>query len=57
MPCAQYYLFALLALIPLIQIFKKAGLAPYWILLLATPYAGLVLCTAILAFKKWPQGT
>lgn len=56
MPFAQYYLFALLAVVPLIQIFRRAGLKPYWVLLLAVPNAGLALCAAILALKKWPQG-
>jgi hypothetical protein len=52
----QYYVFALLALIPVVQIFDKAGFRPYWAFLLVVPHVGLILCAAVLALKKWPQG-
>lgn len=55
MPFAQYYLFVLLVLIPVIRIFERAGFRPYWALLLAVPDAGIILCSAILALKKWPE--
>jgi len=55
MPFAGYYLFALLALIPVTRIFERAGFRPYWALLLAIPDAGLVLCAALLALRKWPR--
>jgi hypothetical protein len=55
MPFAQYYLFVVLALIPAIRIFERAGFRPWWALLLAAPDVGFILCAAALALRKWPQ--
>jgi hypothetical protein len=53
---AQYYLFALIVLVPVVQIFDRAGFRPAWAVLLAVPGFGFILCAAVLALKKWPQG-
>jgi hypothetical protein len=55
MPFARYYIFSLLMAVPVARIFMRAGFRPYWVLLLAVPDAGLILCTALLALRKWPQ--
>ena len=49
-----YYIFAALVAFPVTLIFKKAGFSRWWALLLLVPDFGLILCTAVLAAKKWP---
>lgn len=53
-PLAQYYLFCLLAIVPVARIFMRAGFRPFWALLLAAPDIGFVLCLVVLAARKWP---
>lgn len=55
MPFAGYYIFAALAFIPMMRIFYRAGFQPCWVVLLAVPDIGLILCAALLAFRKWPE--
>jgi hypothetical protein len=52
-PLMMYYIFVLLAAVPVARIFMRAGFKPYWVLLLAVPDLGLVLCTLVLALGKW----
>ena len=46
---------SVLMLYPMIRIFKRAGLPPYFGVLVMTPYIGLFICFTILTFKKWPN--
>jgi hypothetical protein len=55
-PMVRYYIFALLALIPIVRIFDRAGFRAYWATLLVVPQVGFILCAVALALKKWPQG-
>ncbi len=52
-PFARYYLFCLLAVIPVVRIFMRAGFKPWWAVLLAVPDIGFILCTVFLALMKW----
>lgn len=51
---AYYYIFALLVAWPVARIFMRAGFAPLWAALLLVPAYGLILCTFVLAVRKWP---
>ena len=53
-PIYTYYVCALLLAIPVARIFMRAGFKPFWTALLLAPDAGLILCAALLAFRKWP---
>lgn len=55
-PLIKYYLFTLIIAVPVIRVLQRAGFKPYWALLLGVPDVGLILCTAVLALKKWPKG-
>ena len=55
LPFVKYYLFALAVCVPVGWIFRRAGFKPYWVALLGVPDIGLILCAALLAFRKWPQ--
>lgn len=46
---------SLCMLVPMIRIFKRAGLSPFWGFLIMVPYLGLFICFTILTFKKWPN--
>ena len=48
--------FALLCLYPLWRIFSRAGLSPWWSLLVLIPGLGFWLVGGLLAFKPWPNG-
>jgi hypothetical protein len=48
-----YYIFAALAVLPMARIYKRAGVTPYGVLLLAIPEAGLILSMVLLALTKW----
>ncbi|MEE8333290.1 MAG: hypothetical protein V3R85_05535 [Alphaproteobacteria bacterium] len=39
---------------PLWRIFRRAGLAPAWSLLIFVPVLGWLASTALLAFARWP---
>ena len=46
---------SLCMLVPMIRIFKRAGLSPFWGFLIMVPYLGLFICFTLLTFKKWPN--
>lgn len=48
-----YYFIALLTIIPLWRIFRRAGKAPALSLIVLVP-AGFLVCLGILAFSRWP---
>lgn len=54
-PLVQYYISVMLVMAPAVRIFIRAGLKPWFALLLLAPYAGYILCVACLAFMKWPR--
>jgi hypothetical protein len=49
-------LFSLLLIYPFWRIYRRAGLNPWYSLLVVLPYVGLPAAAAILAFQKWPNG-
>ena len=51
----QYYISAVLVAVPVMRILMRAGFKPFWAVLLVVPDIGLILCAALLAFRKWPQ--
>lgn len=53
-PIWAYYIAAALLMAPLVRIFMRAGLKPYFALLVLVPYVGYVLCAAALTFQRWP---
>ena len=53
-PLVTYFIFALTTIIPVIQVFRRAGLMPGWSVLLFVPYAGLALVCGVLAIQEWP---
>ncbi|MBK1696851.1 hypothetical protein CKO21_06285 [Rhodovibrio salinarum] len=48
--------FSLLLVYPFWRIYRRAGLSPWFSLLVFLPYIGLPAAAAILAFQKWPNG-
>ena len=53
----QYYISAVLIVVPVTRILIRAGFKPYWVVLLAVPEAGLALCAVLLAHRKWSSQT
>lgn len=53
-PIGGSILFALLVIWPYWRIFLRAGLAPYWALLVFVPIIGQALVLAALAVQSWP---
>lgn len=51
----QYYVSMALIIIPMARILIRAGFKPFWVALLAIPAIGFILCTLLLALRKWPQ--
>lgn len=51
-PLIQYYISAVIMLVPVIRILERAGFRPYWALLLGVPMIGYILCAAVLC-RKW----
>lgn len=49
-------IFLLLFLYPMWRIFKKAGVNPFFSLVLLVPIVGFLLVSAILAFSNWQYG-
>jgi hypothetical protein len=45
---------AALLLLPVWRIHKRAGLSPALSLLILVPVAGVLVCSLILAFSRWP---
>ena len=39
---------------PLVRIYRRVGLAPYWAALALVPVIGLGMALAPLALKRWP---
>lgn len=58
-PLLQILLTHLLLIWPVIRLYQRVGLSPWWALLLfasiLAPLLGPLLVTAHLALKKWPQ--
>lgn len=50
----KYYLSALLALYPMWRVHVRAGFSGVWAMMLAVPFAGVVLCLGNLALRRWP---
>ena len=48
--------FSLLLIYPFWRIYRRAGLNPWYSLLVLLPYLGLPAAAAILAFQTWPNG-
>ena len=51
----QYYITMAIIVIPLARIFMRAGFKSFWATLLLVPAIGFLLCTLLLALRKWPQ--
>jgi len=49
-----HIILALLLIVPLWMIYKKAGKNPAFSLFLFIPYLGLLIVAIILAFSRWP---
>lgn len=49
-------IFSLLLLVPVWRTYARAGLSPWFSLLVLVPYIGLPVAAAILAFRPWPNG-
>lgn len=52
-----YYMAVAVMMMPVLRIFIRAGLKPYWALLLLVPWVGYIFCACALAFRKWPAAT
>ncbi|MBK1667444.1 hypothetical protein CKO28_05290 [Rhodovibrio sodomensis] len=48
--------FSLLLIYPFWRIYRRAGLNPWFSLLVLLPYVGLPAAAGILAFQSWPNG-
>jgi hypothetical protein len=48
--------FSLLLVYPFWRIYRRAGLNPWFSLLVFLPYVGLPAAAVILAFQRWPTG-
>ena len=53
-PGLVLFLFNAVAVWPLMRIFRRAGFAPWWALLIFLPVVGLVLVLGILTVRRWP---
>ena len=54
-PLVKYYISVLLAAYPIWRIYQRAGVGQRGVFWLVVPFAGFILTTAHLAFKRWPQ--
>lgn len=58
-PFLQNLLFCVLALWPLMRLYKRVGLSRFWALFifasLVVPLSGLLLALLPLTIKKWPK--
>lgn len=50
----KYYIGAFLIAFPMARLFLRAGFKPWWVLFLATPAVGHILCLLALAVQHWP---
>ena len=48
------FVFNVLALWPLMRIFRRAGFAPWWALLIFVPVVGYVGVLGLLTLRRWP---
>ena len=53
-PTGLHIAFVILALPPLVMIYRRAGLAPWGALLVIVPVAGFALSLAALVGQRWP---
>ena len=53
-PLYQYYFFVVTVFVPMIRIFDRAGMRPWWTMLLAFPYLGFFTCLGVLTLRRWP---
>jgi hypothetical protein len=51
----QYYITMAIIAIPVARVLMRAGFKPFWAVLLAVPVIGFLLCTLLMALRKWPQ--
>jgi hypothetical protein len=49
-----YFFLALLLLVPMWRIFRRAGFHPALSLLIFIPAAGVAAAALVLAFRRWP---
>ena len=54
-PAFGMILFNALVVWPLWRILRRAGLAPWWALLVFVPMIGLLLVFMVLGHSKWPN--
>ena len=53
-PIIAYELFAILSAIPLVFLFRRAGLKPWPTLFVFVPLIGFCIAGSALAFPRWP---
>ena len=51
------FLVALILIVPIWRIFSRAGFSGFWSLLMFIPFAGYLIATLMLAFRRWPNST
>ena len=51
------FLVAIILVVPIWRIFSRAGFSGFWALLLFIPFAGYLMATLMLAFRRWPNST
>jgi hypothetical protein len=52
-----YFFTALLLIVPMWRIFRRAGFSPALSLLIFVPGFGFLIATLLLAFRRWPAVT
>ena len=51
------FLVAIILVVPIWRICSRAGFSGFWALLLFIPFAGYLMATLMLAFRRWPNST
>ena len=51
------FLVAIILVVPIWRIFSRAGFSGFWALLMFIPFAGYLMATLMLAFRRWPNST
>ncbi|HET8728716.1 MAG TPA: hypothetical protein VFO41_14505 [Alphaproteobacteria bacterium] len=54
-PFILHLLMAAAAQWPLVRLLRRAGLSPYWALLMFVPLVGPALAGSALIFQRWPN--
>lgn len=54
-PLWQYYISVMIVMLPMVRIFMRTGLKPFWALFLLAPWVGYVICAVVLGFNHWPK--